>query len=208
MTEYNAFNTLVKALDTDDSATPPVRVPEGDLYTALQTAKDAISNDDEDGVQDLIDALEKALGEQTDAQTDVDTLAELNDAIDAAEKAFEDNGFEVPVILGAGSTVATADADIFLVGTALESTIINFGFQGDDALYIGTDFTLNEGALTDGDASLLEVFFIQDGNNAKVVLETKAYGSNEAQVDEIEITLTGVDAGQLSLDADGFVTLG
>lgn len=81
-------------------------------------------------------------------------------------------------------------------------------FEGEDVLYIGEGFTLNEGQLADGDDTALEVFFIQDGNNTQVVLETKVYGSSEAGVDETVITLTGVNAGDLILSADGLITIG
>lgn len=206
VTAYNDFNTLVNALDTELEAGAS-----GPLYTDLKAAQQAISSDDPEnnpGIQDLIDQLATAVEEEAAVQADVDTLESLNDNIEAAEQAFADLDLELPVTLQSGSNLATAENDVFVVGEATESTITNFGIQGEDALYIGTDFTLNTGELAkDGDDSVLEVFFSQSGADAVISLETKAYGSSEAAVAENVITLTGVNADNLSLSDDGFITV-
>ncbi|OON60763.1 hypothetical protein B0920_17570 [Massilia sp. KIM] len=171
-----------------------------DLADAVTAANDAIeaAQEDVDALADAIEALEEAqaLADQEEA---------LVDAITAAQDEFKTNDYAAPKMLGA-SAFGTSAADIFVVDGA-NSTITSFGRSGDDVLYIGEGFKLNEtGDLKKGDNAALEVFFVQSGSNTVVTIETVAFGSNSADA-EIKITLTGVDADDLTFN-NGIITLG
>lgn len=194
LTDFNAFVDLVN--DFYDA----VRDEDLQLSAAVLEAKAALKID-----TDALADLQELLADRAEAMADIAKLEELDTAITDAQNAFEELGLEVPVTL-LDTEVATAENDLFLVA-GVDVSIVNFGLEGDDLLFIGKNFTLNAGSLKDGDDAVLEVFFIQEGNNAKVVLETKAYGSSEAGVEEVTITLAGVKAADLTLTEDGFVTL-
>lgn len=158
----------------------------------------AVANDSAD-----VTAATKAVGDLVTAVTDLNTanayqakLDALKAAVTSATDAFGSHDYATPVTL---STIvgATSASDIFLAGSA-DSTIYNFNLQGKDVLYVGSGYTLNTGALTTGNNSVLEAFLIQNGANTEVHLETKAYGS--ASGDEIVITLTGVTATDLAFN--------
>lgn len=197
-TAYNALWGKVDTfVDTVDGATTAENTT---LLKDLAAKKAALES-----AEDLSEALNELLADLTEATEVTAELKAKTDAVTEANEAFEALGLEVPQLVDA-LKVATAENDLYLAGS-VSAEIVNFGLQGDDLLFIGTQFTKNAGALKDGNDAVLEVFFIQDGNNAQVVLETKPYGSNEDGVDEITITLTGVKAADLTLTEDGFVTL-
>lgn len=176
---------------------------------ALQAARDA--------QKDAVTEAEEAL---TDAQND---LAELNGAqaaydsavsdLEEAQQYFEDNGLELPVSLDGGVT-ATAENDLFLFNGEA-STLAGFGLEGDDQLFIGTDFTLSavEASVDvagerNGDAGVLEVFAQQNGNNVELFFENETFAGNAQNGDDLtQVTLTGVSTDDLSLNADGFITI-
>ncbi|USX15515.1 DUF4214 domain-containing protein [Oxalobacteraceae bacterium OTU3CAMAD1] len=160
------------------------------LATAVKTAQT-----DLDAAIKGVNDLAEAVIDLNTANTHTNTLATLDAAVVAAQGAFADHDFKAPVTLTAFAA-GTAGSDIFLVGDAV-STIANFALQGDDVLYVGKDFTYNNGALNTGNNAVLEVFMIQNGANTVVHLETKAFGSNSAAEAEIQITLTGVNAADL-----------
>lgn len=192
--QLSAFETeLNDLMALNNDANNPLSAAVVTQTTAVETA------------QENVDDLAEAVAAYEEAQANVEALAALNAAIDAAEDTFVDNNFKAPVTLGA-TAVGTAGADIFVVGNAAATTISSFGKVGADALYIGTEHTLNTGALADGDNSKLEVFFIQSGTSVKIHLETEVYGSDSAAVTEQIITLTGVDADDLVLN-NGIITL-
>ena len=127
-------------------------------------------------------------------------------AVTAARADFAENDFKAPVTLGATAS-GTAGADIFVVGDAMTTTITSFGRVGNDALFIGSDYTLNTtGKLTSGDNTKLEVFFVANATGVRIHLETEVYGSDSAAVAEQVITLTGVSAADLVLE-NGIITL-
>jgi hypothetical protein len=102
--------------------------------------------------------------------------------------------------------IANVGSDIYVAGKS-DATIALFGLQGSDALYIGSQFTLNTtGDLAKGNDAALEAFIVADGTNTKIVLETKAFSSNSSDA-EITITLTGVDATKVHLN-NGIITVG
>ncbi|WP_313169300.1 hypothetical protein [Massilia oculi] len=128
----------------------------------------------------------------------------ITDAVDAATKAFEANGYVAPAPLDNAVVGATSASDIFILGTATATTLTGFGASGNDSIFVGTEYKLNSGALTTGDDAALEVFFVQNGGRAEIHVETKAYGSDSGDVSVI--TLVGVDATDLQLN-NGVITL-
>jgi hypothetical protein len=177
-----------------------VAIGENDLSDAITAAEAAVKT-----ATDNIVELDEAVVALTAAQANVTKLATLEAAIDASEAAFVTANFKAPVTLDAAFAGATSGSDIFMVGSAETASISNFGLQGDDVLYIGSDYTLNTGALSTGNNAVLEVFLIQSGANTVVTLETKAFGSSSADA-EIKITLTGVDVNDVTL-ANGIITV-
>lgn len=136
------------------------------------------------------------------------TLAQiktLSDNVDAANKAFTDAGYQVPVEAKA-ALFATDKDDVFLV-TANSNAASIFGFAGKDTLYVGKGYALGAD-MAKGDDTKLEVFFKTSATGTDVYVEQKAFGSSSAdQVkDIVKITLTGVAADKVTLK-DGFVTV-
>lgn len=184
----------LQALVNGVLATDNVRVD------TLNNAEEALE-DAEEAQEELLELIAKY-----DAAVKMnDDLEALETAIEEAKEAIDEAGYEV-ISVNALAHVATAEDDVFLVGET-SATIYNFGVVGNDQLFIGEKFTLNTGALKDGNNSVLEVFFIQNGNDTDVTLETKAYGSSEAGIPEVVITLSGVNAADLTLTDEGFVAV-
>jgi tetratricopeptide (TPR) repeat protein len=176
---------------------------------ALQTARD-----------DLKEAVTEADGELTEAQDLVSSLETLQgdydtavEDLETAQQYFEDEGLELPVAVEGGVT-ATAENDSFLY-TEEAGTVSGFGLEGDDQLFVGSDFTwaaleAADDLATDrlGDSSVLEIFAQQNGNNVVLSFENEAFAGNATNVEDItEVTLTGVSVEDLSLSADGFITV-
>ena len=149
-------------------------------------------------ITDLADALENL----ESAQALLDQADSLIEARDAAIAEFDANDYNEPNML-AGAEFGTTGSDIFVFNNAA-ATITSFGRSGDDVLYVGAGYTLNEGALSTGNDAVLEVFFNQRGNNAEVIIETKAYGSDSGATQTI--TLTGVNVEDLTFE-NGIITL-
>ncbi|WP_306392869.1 DUF4214 domain-containing protein [Telluria beijingensis] len=173
------------------------------LADDVAEADEAINGDE--GVQARIDALADAV-EYLEAAKALETeLASLIEARDAALADFEDNDYLEPVMLDANK-FGTTGSDIFVFdGEAV--SISAFGRSGDDVLFVGSGFTLNEGDTDDGDNAVLEVFFNQRGNNAEIIIETEAYGSDLAAGAGVKvITLTGVNVEDLTFE-NGIITL-
>ena len=154
-----------------------------------------------------VTALDTEVADLAAADAAVAELATLNAARAAALAEFGDEGLATPVDLVAGPNLATSADDIFVADDAVAaSSITNFGLIGDDILFIGTDYTLNEGSFaTAGDNSVLEVFLSEVGGNAVITLETEVFGSNSADPEAV-ITLTGVALADVSL-VDGLITV-
>jgi hypothetical protein len=155
--------------------------------------------------QEAVTEFNELVSGYTEANNAIAQLAILEAAVVAAQETFTDADVEAPVTLTA-VTVATAESDIFLAGDLAAATLVNFGDQGTDSLYIGTDFTLNKSTtVANGDNSKLEVFFIQNGADVEVHLETEVFGSASTTLAENVITITGVNVADLTL-ANGIIT--
>jgi len=175
------------------------------LSTNETVRADAVSDQQDvvDAAQAAVTDLQEAIANLATAQSLVDELAALNETRDAAIADFEANDYNEPAVVS-GSAFGTTASDIFLTGDT-NATITSFGRSGDDVLYIGSGYTLNTGALTTGNNAVMEVFFVQQGNNTLVTIETETFGSNSAEP-EIVITLTGVTASELTFN-NGIITL-
>ena len=103
-----------------------------------------------------------------------------------------------------------ATTDDFSIGSTAANT-----FGVGDSIVLGSAYTGNAGALTTGNHSALEVFFVQNATGTQVVIETKAVGSATTVVDAsgdvtaspdaAVINLVGVTADHLSV-ANGVVS--
>jgi len=131
--------------------------------------------------------------------------AVLDLAIAAANTAFGDAGFAVPVSLTLSVHAATAADDVFTVADTNSQVI---SFAGDDTLFIGDGLTLyaDTTAGDNGDNAVLE-YWITGTISAVITIETSAFGSEAATPEIFSITLTGVAAADISVDG-GFVTIG
>jgi hypothetical protein len=167
----------------------------------------------EETAQDAVDVRTEMIAEVEAAQALADTLEELNAGIEGAEEAIEELGFELP-ITAEDSVFGTAGDDIFLFAGE-DATISGFNATGDDLLYVGAGFTRTDlesdidlTATREGSADTLEVFFQQDGNNAVLSFEEVEFAGGAANGFEGDmITLTGVNVDDLTLNAEGFVTI-
>jgi hypothetical protein len=197
--------SALRSADNDAGITTFLNQVNAFLSTNETLRADAVSDQ-----QDLVDAAQAAVTDLQEAVTNlaaaqalVDELAALNETRDAAIADFAANDYNEPAVVS-GSAFGTTASDIFLAGDA-NATITSFGRSGDDVLYIGSGYTLNSGALTTGNNAVLEVFFVQQGNNTLVTIETEAFGSSSAEP-EIVITLTGVTASELTFN-NGIITM-
>ena len=195
-----AFAGLVATYDASATSGTAVNA-DNPLYSALDTANTAVAVADL-AVADLADAVADLVA----AEAAVADLAALNTAIADAEAVFTDAGLLAPVSVATGINYATAGDDIFLADdTIVTSSISNFNLLGTDTLYIGTDYTVNTGALTTGDNSVLEAFLSEVAGNAVISLETSVFSSDSSDAEAV-ITLTGVALADITA-ADGFISI-
>lgn len=158
-----------------------------------------------EAVQDRIDALTDATEYFDAAKALVTELKGLNADLKEAQDDFTANDYTAPTMV-TGTKFATAGSDIFVFDD-VSASITSFGRSGEDVLFVGSGFTLNEGAVTTGDNAVLEVFFTQRGNNAVITIETEAYGSDLAEGAGVHtITLNGVNIADLTFE-NGIITL-
>lgn len=127
--------------------------------------------------------------------------------VTAAQDVFVNNGYTVHDTLAANE-VGTAASDLYIAGDT-DSSIVLFGLQGKDALFIGNDFTLNTTKDQTGNDAVKEVFIVStnSGNDTNIVLEKTAFGSSAATPEVVTITLTGIHAADVHLN-NGIITVG
>lgn len=197
--KLSAFNDAVQ--DYTDVIGQNARVTE--LNTATQAATDA---------NKAIEALTKATAALTKAEGAQSQLAGFDASIDAAKKAFVDAGLVAPQEAATTGIIATAASDIYLAGKT-DASINLFGLLGNDALFIGTGYTLNTtatlnattGAITGGNDGALEVFMFNTSGGTQIVMEKSVFGSSAAAPEVVTITLIGVDATDVQLN-NGIIT--
>lgn len=170
--------------------------------------------------QEAIDDRDELAADAEEAQDLVDQVEALEEAVEDANVAIEDQGFERPQSVSDNSDVsATAENDIFVLNTGDgvgEATIEDFGDEGDDLLFIGSGYTvvtLEEGDdLADGsfgDASTLEVFVQQVGDDTFLYFEDEAFAGNvtTGTFQGFTVNMEDTDAADLSFDTTGYVTI-
>jgi hypothetical protein len=193
-TNLTDFTAAVSAYHTAAAANP--------LVDALNLA-----NQEVETATDKIESFNEDLADLKLAQSNVDQWAGYDAQVSAATKLFTSHGYNLVNNIS-GTVIGTGASDVFVAGTT-DATISLFGLQGNDSLYIGTGYTVNTAGLTKGVDSVLEAFIVSanSGADTKIVLETKPFSSNSSDA-EITITLTGVKAADVHLDANGIITVG
>lgn len=162
--------------------------------------------------EQLIDAVEAAQAELTEAQ---EYLAEVNGLygkleaaqanVEAAQDAIVDQGFNMGSI--------TAGDDVFVADLSTGGTIAA-GFAAGDVLFIGTNYANGGTAatadlsalLSAGSSSVLEVFIEKGAADTVIHIETQPFDSNATGTpDIVTVTLTGVTADLVF--ENGFVSV-
>lgn len=160
--------------------------------------------------------LVEEIADYNEAQADAAQWASLGQAVTDAGDAIADLGYTiVDVADQANVTAGASDEVFFFTGTGAAGSATIGGFDGGDVLFVGTGYVLGTDSdpatagIQGGNNAALEVFFTQLDNNGGVLvsIETSPFGSNAAQPELQQITLTGVTVDQVSFDANtGFVT--
>nr|WP_298249728.1 hypothetical protein [uncultured Halomonas sp.] len=157
------------------------------------------------------------LVEKADAAGDLaGELKAVNQAITDAEEALTDDeadgGFGVNLVDLGGT--GTAEDDLFVFSAGDDTSTDQFGVAGDDSIYVGDGFTRVDLAAdadfadAQGDVATMEVFFQQNGSDAVLTFEDKAFAASgsSASQDLTEVTLTGVNVEDLSID-NGYINV-
>ena len=171
-------------------------------------------------LQEERDALEQAIVDENSDLADAEAYAsDMQDAVDAYEadagrveelrtQLEEEFGIANLVDLEAATESGTAgEGDLYLFSENSVSVEMT-NFEADDILFLGTGFTQRElgedDVLADarlGEAGTLEVFFQQDGDDAKLFVEQfEGAGSALNNAEITEITLTGVSVEDLQFE--------
>lgn len=171
------------------------------LADALKAANDSVKTAN-DNIKNFTDAL-AAL---TKAQALVTQSAALDATVAAAAEVLTSRDYAVQPV-DAVAEIGSSKSDIFMFNakTSVDSSINLFNLQGQDSLFIGSDYTLNRGALSTGNNAALEAFVSQVGTDTVIKLEKSAFGSAAAVAEVVTITLVGVDATTIQLN-NGIIT--
>ena len=214
--DYPGITALLNALSADifadrdaaaatkaasDAAKAPVLLETANLTLVSNVERDLKRVDD---AETAIDTLADAIADRAEALALQTEFNQVNKAVNDINLDFTANGFRTPVDLDTATAAGTTASDIFMLGDADTVSITGFGRAGEDSLYVGKNYVLNSGALSAGNDTAMEVFFIQNGTRAEVHVEKAAYGS--ASDDTIVISLVGVDATDLQL-VDGIISV-
>jgi hypothetical protein len=195
-TNYTSFKGLVDTYHAAAVTDPTVKA-QTDAAKAVSDATDAIKTFTTD------------VAAYNAAKATLANFGGYDAIVLAAQKVFADNGYIVND-LGTTTTdqIASASSDLILAGSN-DVKIALFGLQGKDALYIGTDYTLNTTKDMTGNDAVKEVFIVgaNGGADTEIVLEKSAFGSSAATAEVITITLTGVSAADVHLN-NGIITVG
>jgi len=159
-----------------------------------------------DAVKAQVDALVQKYADVNKEVTDyTDTTTGAIDKFNAADASVKIADLDGDVTAGAEVKETFFFAD--KVAASDDHTIT--GFAKGDAIYLGSNIAFNDGALSAGNNSALEYFLIQDGVDAKLVIETSVYGSantnlegvtaSESSLNAAVITLTGVSIDDLQV---------
>lgn len=228
-TTYPEVTGLISAYNTDADTDAAVVAKQADVTTA----KDAVAAVDPlnplaaaqveataevKAVNDAIAKLAKDVAALHTAEVNAETLAGYQATYDAAAKVLEDNGYAVVTLdedhSGAITQFAGAKSDIYVVD-GNDASIAAFGLQGADSVFVGTGYTVVDGAIgakdVKGSDTVKEIFISTNADgDAQLQIETHAYSSavKGATGEIVTITLVGVDASTLHLGTDGIITAG
>lgn len=179
-----------------------------DVLATLQ-GNETTLEDAQEAQQDLNDAVSAWQGVvELDEQR-----TELEGVVTEAQEAIEgEDGLNID-LREDGANFSTEDEVYLFNADDGAQTLSGFGASGEDKIYVGDSFTqvnLAEDAdFADeqGDAATLEVFFQQEGNDTVLSFEDKAFAGNASVTDDMtQVTLTGVNAEDLSLD-NGYISV-
>lgn len=196
----------ISAVVSDFGATAPEAQAVLDARTGLENAELAL--------QDLNDAVTKweaAVALDTEV-TALETA--VTDARDAIENTEEEGGLGITLLEDDDNFTVEDDVYLFNEVESADESLVGFGTSGEDKIFFGEGFSLVEitgdqginGNL--GDASALEIFWEQEGNNVNLYVETETFGGSASGVsDVVKVTLTGVDAANINDELSaGFLT--
>ncbi|MFC0253428.1 DUF4214 domain-containing protein [Massilia consociata] len=191
---YEDFLAAVNAFyDQPTAGENPLAAALADANKAVTTANENIKN------------FNEALAKLKSAEALVTQGAALDATVAAATEVFTSRNYTIQNV-DAVSEIGSSNSDIFMAGK-VDSTISLFGLQGNDSLFIGSDYTLNRGALTTGNNAVLEAFVSQVGTDTVIKLEKSVFGSSAATPEVVTITLVGIDATTIQLN-NGIITSG
>jgi hypothetical protein len=201
-TAYNSFKAMVDAEAAAPATFNPLIAKQTLDTTAVTAATTAITT------------LNKDVAVLQSANANVNTLSGLQATADAYAKVLTDKGYAVVTLDAAHSATtnfATAASDVYLV-SGKDASIAAFGLQGTDSLFVGTGYTLVQGAIgatgVKGSDAAMEIFVSNVGGDTKLQIETHNYSSSVVggTGEIVTITLTGVDAKSIALDGTGIIT--
>jgi hypothetical protein len=166
-------------------------------------------------VNDAISGLAKDVAALQTATANLNTLNGLTATVNAYNQVLIDKGYAVTTLdANHMNNFASASSDVYVVSNK-DASIAAFGLQGSDSLFVGTGYTLVQGAIgatgVKGNDSAMEIFVSKTaGGDAQLQIETHAYSSavTGGTGEVITITLTGVDASTIKLDSTGIITAG
>jgi hypothetical protein len=176
--------------------------------------------DDVEAAQGAVDDREALIEECQEAEARADEARALRDARDQASQDVQDQGdYEAPVTLDDEDEEyeATEGNDLFIAGDedGEGGTVIDFGEEGNDALYIGEEYTivnLGEGDAEDvegenvGNNDVLEAFIIETEDGVMIFIEENSSAGNVGDGDFFgaEILLDGVQMDEININ-EGFI---
>lgn len=211
----DAGNKVAELDDTTESVS--VDADSGVTFTAATDGSDAESLINAQTAVENFDEAVADYQELTDLQSQVGNLetakSDASDAIEEQGVNLVDYADNADATDGDDLFVFDADAGNVSLGTADADT--EFGFAGEDQLYIGDSYTavevgsdeaLDSDAL--GDSGVLEVFFSDDGaGNTTLSFENEAFAGSASNTSDLtQVTLTGVNADDLQLD-NGYIAV-
>ncbi|MCK0751808.1 hypothetical protein [Chromohalobacter japonicus] len=200
-------NVVQDDADTDATTDATVETVVTDIFDAEATIET---------IEGIVEEREELIADRDAAQEVVDQKDAFVEARDEAEANLTDDeadgGFGVNLVDLGGT--GTAEDDLFIFSAGDDTSTDQFGAAGEDQIYVGDSFTRVDLAADadfteeQGDVSTMEVFFQQDGADAVLTFEDKAFAGNgsSASEDLTEVTLTGVNVDDLSLDS-GYVSV-
>jgi S-layer protein len=226
--------TYVAGVDEADTTTVDTDTT-GVTFGAVATTQegtDAVQKaaTDADALNTAINDLEafEKLVEQFEESRDLNTeLTALTKAVTDAKAAITNDaddeeapglGLDLITIDDTNNDTAAADAEsnVFIMSLEDDSTvsISNFGTDGLDQLFVGSEYNFVELGSTEkiadslGDVSALEIFYEQDGSDVKLYIENETFaGNGSSATDMVTVTLTGVTLEDVTM-ANGFISAG